>query len=57
MTTPIDIFRVLENGEHLWIEPSETMDDARARVQSLGSGKYLIANQRMGIRVPLYADC
>ena len=56
MIAPIDIFRVIDNGEHLWIEPSQTMNEATVRVRSLGMGEYLIADQRTGVRVSLCVD-
>ena len=56
MIPPIDIFRVVERGQHRWIEPSETVKEALMRVQSLGMGEYLIANQRTGFRLSLTVD-
>jgi hypothetical protein len=56
MISPIDIFRVVERGQHIWIEPSETVKEALMRVQSLGMGEYLITNQRTGFRLSLTVD-
>lgn len=56
MIPPVDIFRVVERGQHLWIEPSETVKEALMRVQSLGMGEYLITNQRTGFRLSLTVD-
>ena len=52
----IYIFRVVEGGQHLWIEPSETVKEALMRVQSLGMGEYLITNQWTGFRLSLTVD-
>ena len=56
MIPPVDIFRVVERGQHVWIEPSETVKEALMRVQSLGMGEYLITNQRTGFRLSLTVD-
>jgi len=56
MIPPIDIFRVVKNGEYLWVEPSGSMNDAAVRTLSLGVGEYLILNQRTGVRVSLCVD-
>jgi hypothetical protein len=56
MIPPVDIFRVVERGQHIWIEPSETVKEALMRVQSLGMGEYLITNQRTGFRLSLTVD-
>ena len=56
MILPIDIFRVVERGQHIWIEPSETVKGALMRVQSLGMGEYVIANHRTGFRFSLAVD-
>jgi hypothetical protein len=56
MIPPVDIFRVAERGQHIWIEPSETVKEALMRVQSLGMGEYLITNQRTGFRLSLTVD-
>jgi hypothetical protein len=53
---PVDIFRVVERGQHIWIEPSETVKEALMRVQSLGMGEYLITNQRTGFRLSPTVD-
>jgi hypothetical protein len=56
MIPPVDIFRVIERGQHIWIEPSETVKEALMRVQSLGIGEYFITNQRTGFRLSLTVD-
>jgi hypothetical protein len=56
MIPPVDIFRVVERGQHIWIEPSETVKEALMRVQSFGMGEYLITNQRTGFRLSLTVD-
>jgi hypothetical protein len=56
MIPPVDIFRVVERGQNIWIEPSETVKEALKRVQSLGMGEYLITNQRTGFRLSLTVD-
>ena len=56
MIPPVDIFRVVKRGQHIWIEPSETVKEALMRVQSLGMGEYLITNQRTGFRLSLTVD-
>jgi len=56
MIPPVDIFRVVVRGQHIWIEPSETVKEALKGVQSLGMGEYLITNQRTGFRLSLTVD-
>ncbi len=56
MIPPIGIFRVVEHGQQIWIEPSETVKEALRRVQALGMGEYLITNQRTGFRLSLTVD-
>jgi hypothetical protein len=56
MIPPIDIFRVVERGQHIRLEPSGTVKEALMRVQSLGMGEYLITNQRTGFRLSLTVD-
>jgi DNA-binding NarL/FixJ family response regulator len=49
-----DIFRVLEDGEFAWLEPSPTIDDAKAKILALGQtqpGTYIIFCQKSGAKI------
>ena len=59
MVKLIDIFRVNEKGELLWVEPATTVDDAKARIQELGvrePGEYLIFDHECAEKIMLRAD-
>jgi hypothetical protein len=48
--SPVDIFRVDAKGA-LWLESSRSIEEARARIQELGSqtsGEYMLLNQTTG---------
>ncbi len=56
--TPIDIFRVEPKGV-LWLESSPSIDEARARIQLLGTqnpGEYVLLNQTTGNKLMIKAD-
>ncbi len=56
MIPPFDIFRVGEGGHPIWLEPSATLDDAKARVQELGKsrpGEYLVFSQKTGHKISI----
>ncbi len=53
MIPPIDIFRMVD-GALVWQEPSQSVDDARIRVQQLGAiqpGEYVIFSQKTGNKI------
>jgi hypothetical protein len=55
--TPIDIFRVEPKGV-LWLESSASIDEARARIQLLGTqnpGEYVLLNQATGNKLMIKA--
>jgi hypothetical protein len=46
-----DIFQKMPDGEHLWIETSATLEEARKRVQELvvkDSGNYAVYDSFVG---------
>jgi DNA-binding NarL/FixJ family response regulator len=49
-----DIFRVLEDGELAWLDPSPTIEDAKAKILALGKtqpGTYIIFCQKNGAKL------
>jgi hypothetical protein len=53
-----DIFRVVQNGHAIWVEPSNSLEEAKARVQELAAavpGEYLIFNQKTGHKISVPA--
>jgi hypothetical protein len=59
MVPPFDIFRVIKDGQPFWLEPAESLDQAKARVQELGAsepGEYLIFSQKTGHKVSIKVD-
>ena len=56
--TPVDIFRVEPKGV-LWLESSTSVEEARARIQLLGTqdpGEYVLLNQTTGNKLIIKAD-
>jgi CheY-like chemotaxis protein len=48
---PFDIFKVAGDGHPVWVQSSLTLDDANARIQTLGlefAGTYIIHSQKTG---------
>ncbi|MCU1241443.1 MAG: hypothetical protein JWO71_2169 [Candidatus Acidoferrum typicum] len=48
---PFDIFKVAGDGHPTWVQSALTLEDANARVQTLGlafPGKYIILSQKTG---------
>jgi len=46
-----DIFKVAGDGDRIWVQSSLTLDDANARIQTLGlefPGTYIIHSQKTG---------
>ena len=59
MIPPFDIFRVLQDGQPLWLESASTVEDARARIKKLGEfcpGEYLILSQKTGHKLSILVD-
>jgi hypothetical protein len=53
-----DIFRVVHSGHAIWVEPSNSLEEAKARVQQLAAanpGEYLIFDQKTGNKVSIPA--
>jgi hypothetical protein len=58
MIPAYDIFRFHMDGAPIWLEPANTFNDAKARIQQLGAtqpGDYLILNQKTAEKIPLRA--
>jgi len=54
MLQHFDIFKIAQNGEHVWLEAAQSLDTATARVNALretAPGDYLILSQSTGKRI------
>jgi len=53
MVEPFDIFLVRPNKELQWLEPSNTLPEAMARIAQLGPGEYVIFSQKTGNKLAI----
>ena len=54
-----DIFKIAQNGDHIWLEAAESLDAATARVSALrqsAPGDYMIFGQSTGKRIVFTAQ-
>jgi len=59
MPQPFDIFKIVQNGEPVWLEAAETLDAATARVNALRENvlcDYMILSQSTGKRIVFTAQ-
>lgn len=54
MSQPFDIFKIVKDGDPVWLEAAESLDAATTRVNALresAPGDYMIFSQRTGKRI------
>jgi hypothetical protein len=54
MVKPFDIFKIVQNGEPVWLEAAQSLETATARVNALresAPGDYIILSQNTGKRI------
>jgi hypothetical protein len=54
MVKPFDIFKIVQNGEPVWLEAAQSLETATARVNALresAPGDYIILSQSTGKRI------
>ena len=59
MQPRFDIFKIADDGNPLWVEASETLDAAKARVKELlkvQSAEYVIFNQETQDKISVKSD-
>jgi hypothetical protein len=59
MIPPFYIFRVESNDQAMWLETSESLESAKARVKELGNswpGKYFVVSLRTGNKITVTVE-
>lgn len=51
MLAQFDIFRIERGGQVRWLEAVESLESAKARIETFGQGQYVIVDEKTGRKI------
>jgi hypothetical protein len=55
MIPPLDVFKK-EEGTYIWKGVAESLQDAKAKIEELGPGEFMIFSQASGNKITIRSD-